>query len=59
MAWEGENYIAWLVTGRNGENFIRAEGASQAAAWREAVGWPMAAGMIGRIRPGGRPRRSP
>jgi hypothetical protein len=44
--------LVWLVSGRNGENVIRAEGASQAAAWREAVGQARAVGMIGGCRPG-------
>jgi hypothetical protein len=26
--------LVWLVSGRNGENVIRAEGSTQAAAWR-------------------------
>jgi hypothetical protein len=28
--------LVWLVSGRNGENVIRAEGPTQAAAWRAA-----------------------
>jgi hypothetical protein len=48
-----EGGLVWVVAGRNGENVIRAEGASQAAAWREAVGQARAAGMLDGIMPGG------
>jgi hypothetical protein len=38
----------WLVTGTNGENVIRAEGATQAEAWHRACGQAEAVGMPGR-----------
>jgi hypothetical protein len=31
-------HLVWLVTGHNGENLIRAEGATEADAWHGAVG---------------------
>ena len=36
----------WLVSDRNGENVIRAEGAAQAAAWRAACDQARAVGML-------------
>ena len=36
----------WLVSGRNGENVIRAEGPTQAAAWRAACDQARAVGML-------------
>jgi hypothetical protein len=38
----------WLVTGTNGENVIRASGATQAAAWRRACEQAAAVGMLSR-----------
>jgi hypothetical protein len=38
--------LIWLVSGRNGENVIRAEGLTQAAAWRAACDQARAAGML-------------
>ena len=38
----------WLVDGRNGENLIRAEGDSEAAAWRAALEQARAVGMLER-----------
>jgi hypothetical protein len=39
--------LVWLVSGRNGENLIRAEGRTRDAAWWAAVGQTQAVGMIG------------
>jgi hypothetical protein len=39
---------AWLVSGANGENAIRAVGPTQAAAWRRACDQAAAVGMLGR-----------
>ena len=38
----------WLVTGRNGENQVRATGRTQAEAWHRACQQAEAAGMLGR-----------
>ena len=38
--------LVWLVSGRNGENVIRAEEPAQAAAWRAACDQARAVGMI-------------
>jgi hypothetical protein len=38
--------LVWLVSGRNGENVIRAEGPTQAAAWRMACDQARAVGML-------------
>jgi hypothetical protein len=43
----GDVGAAWLVTGHNDENLIRAEGATRADAWRAAVEQAMAAGILG------------
>jgi hypothetical protein len=43
--------LVWLITGLNGENCIRAEGATQAEAWHKAVEQAAAVGML-RRRPG-------
>jgi hypothetical protein len=37
---------AWIVTGTNGENMIRAEGRSQAEAWHKAALQAEAVGML-------------
>lgn len=42
---------AWLATGTNGENLIRAEGVTQAEAWRLAVDQARAVGMLNGRRP--------
>jgi hypothetical protein len=42
----------WLVCGHNGENLIRAEGDSQAQAWRRACDQTAAAGMLAREQAG-------
>ncbi len=42
---------AWLVTGTNGENLIRAEGATQAEVWRLALEQARAVGMLDGRRP--------
>jgi hypothetical protein len=39
--------IVWVVSGRNGENLIRAEGATEAEAWRGAVEQDRSVGMAG------------
>lgn len=39
----------WVVSGSNGENLIRAEGATEADAWRSAVEQARAVGML--VRP--------
>ena len=51
FAGEGRGLV-WLVTGLNGENVIRAEGATEAEAWVEAVGQARAVGMLEGVRPG-------
>jgi hypothetical protein len=38
--------LAWLVTGRNGENVIRAKGPTQAAAWLMACDQAREVGML-------------
>jgi hypothetical protein len=38
--------LVWLVAGTNGENVIRAEGPTQAAAWRIAGDQARAIGMF-------------
>jgi hypothetical protein len=38
----------WIVSGHNGENLIRAEGATQGEAWRRAVEQARGVGMLGR-----------
>jgi hypothetical protein len=38
--------LVWLVSGRNGENVIRAEEPTQAAAWRAACDQARAVGML-------------
>jgi hypothetical protein len=53
------NDLVWLVTGSNGENLIRGEGATGAEAWHRAVEQAAAVGMLSR-RPGmARPRQGP
>jgi len=39
--------LVWVVSGKNGENFIRTEGATDADAWRGAVGQARSVGMLG------------
>jgi hypothetical protein len=47
-AFTGEvGALVWVVTGSNGENLIRAEGATRAAAWLTACGQARALGMLG------------
>jgi hypothetical protein len=43
--------VVWVVSGHNGENLIRAEGPTSAAAWRLAVDQARSLGMLG-VRPG-------
>jgi hypothetical protein len=38
--------LSWRVSGRNGENVIRAEGLTQAKAWRTACDQARAVGML-------------
>jgi hypothetical protein len=45
--------VAWQVDGRNGENLIRADGDTEAAAWLAAVAQARAAGMLSRSRSAG------
>jgi hypothetical protein len=44
--------LVWLVSGRNGENVIRAEGQTEAAAWQAAVDQVRSVGMLRGVRPG-------
>jgi hypothetical protein len=44
--------LVWLVSGLNGENLIRAEGATETEAWVEAVGQARAVGIPAGVRPG-------
>jgi hypothetical protein len=50
-AFQVGDVLVWLVTGSNGENMIRAEGATRAEAWHRAVEQAAAVGML-RRRPG-------
>jgi hypothetical protein len=45
LATEGGG-IVWVVSGTNSENVIRAEGRTEAAAWRTAVDQARAVGML-------------
>jgi hypothetical protein len=47
-AFRGGGNLVWLVTGSNGENRIRAEGATRAEAWHRAVEQAVAVGMLRR-----------
>jgi hypothetical protein len=38
--------FVWVVSGHNGENLIRAEGATKAAAWWSALDQARAVGMV-------------
>jgi hypothetical protein len=38
--------LVWLVSGRNGENVIKAEGPTQVATWRAACDQARAVGML-------------
>ncbi len=42
----------WIVSGSNGENQIRAEGATAAEAWQATLGQARGQGMLERIKPG-------
>jgi hypothetical protein len=48
---DGTGGRVWLVDGRNGENLIRGEGATEAAAWRSAVDQARSVGMLEGWRP--------
>jgi len=47
-AFSGGGRLVWQVDGQNGENLIRADGASQVEAWHRAVEQAEALGMLGR-----------
>ena len=51
MGFTGPAGLVWVVSGSNGENRIRAEGATAAEAWQRAEEQARALGMLG--RPGG------
>ena len=44
---DGAGGLSWLVWGSNGENLIRAEGATRDEAWGRAVEQARALGMLG------------
>jgi hypothetical protein len=44
---DGAGGRAWIVSGSNGENLIRAEGATAAEAWARAVEQARWLGMLG------------
>jgi hypothetical protein len=46
---DGAGGLFWIVSGSNGENLIRAEGATRAGAWGRAVEQARGLGMLGRI----------
>ena len=50
IAFHGSTGVVWLVWGSNGENLIRAEGATRAEAWWRALEQVKAVGMIGRSK---------
>lgn len=43
--------LVWIVSGSNGENQIRAEGATAAEAWTAAIDQARACGLLG-LKPG-------
>ena len=45
---DGAGRLLWIVSGSNGENLIRAEGATRADAWIHAVEQARTTGMLGR-----------
>jgi hypothetical protein len=45
-AFAGEKGTTWLVSGTNGENLIRTWGATQGAAWEEAIRQAREVGML-------------
>ena len=45
---DGAGGLVWLVSGSNGENLIRAEGATRDEAWDQAVEQARALGMLWR-----------
>jgi hypothetical protein len=47
-AFSGPRGTTWVVSGSSGENFIRAMGATQSAAWAEAERQARELGMIDR-----------
>jgi len=44
--------LEWAVEGWNGENIVRADGRTEAEAWRAAFGQAQGLGMLGGARPG-------
>ncbi len=50
-AFTGSAGPVWVVSGTNGENMLRAEGATQAEAWGGALSQARAVGMLGRVKP--------
>jgi hypothetical protein len=42
--------LAWVVSGSNGEDLIRAEGPTRDVAWRRAVERAREVGMLGAVR---------
>lgn len=47
-AHDGVGGLTWLVSGSNGENLIRAEGATRDGAWGRAIERARGLGMLGR-----------
>ena len=45
-AFAGQGGMIWVVTGRNGENLLRAEGPTEVSAWRRALDEARALGML-------------
>jgi hypothetical protein len=45
---DGAGGLSWLVWGSNGENLIRAEGATRDEAWGRAIGQARWLGTLGR-----------
>lgn len=47
-AGDGAGALVWFVFGSNGENLIRAEGATRSGAWARAIDQARSLGMLGR-----------
>ena len=47
--------VSWTVDGWNGKNIIRADGATEAAAWRAAIDQARGLGMLCGMEDRGRP----
>jgi hypothetical protein len=56
-AFGGGGSLVWQVDGQNGENQVRAEGASQVEAWHRACQQAEAVELPQPKRPRGRPRK--